>query len=177
MTIENVYNYWFKELSFKEKFKKDEAQDRKIESDFGDLLIAARQGELYSWRETAKGSLCEIVILDQFSRNVYRDTPSSFSADPMALTLSQEAIRKGFDKELSQEEKAFLYMPFMHSESLVIHNWALKLFNEEGLPYEFEVKHRNIIEKFGRYPHRNEILGRKSTAEEIEFLKGPNSSF
>ena len=110
---------------------------------------------------------------------MFRDKPESFAYDAMALTLAQVAIDKGFDKELSQIQRVFLYMPFMHSESQLIHEEAVKLFTALGIEsnLEFEYKHKAIIDRFGRYPHRNAILGRQSTEEEIEFLKQPNSSF
>ena len=118
-------------------------------------------------------------MLDQFSRNVYRNTPKAFAQDPLALALAQEAIALGKDVELSPTQQSFLYMPFMHSESLLIHERAVELFKAPGMEnnYEFEIKHKVIIDRFGRYPHRNEILGRESTAEEIEFLTQPGSSF
>lgn len=110
---------------------------------------------------------------------MFRDTPKAFSSDPLALALAQEAVRIGTDKELTDSQKSFLYMPYMHSESLKVHEKAVELFTEAGLKgnLEFEIKHKVIIERFGRYPHRNEVLGRVSSADEIEFLKGPDSSF
>ena len=120
-----------------------------------------------------------MIILDQFSRNIYREKPEAFACDPMALALAQVAIAKGLDSELSETHRAFLYMPFMHSESPLIHIEAIKLFESLGDPnkLDFERKHKSIIDRFGRYPHRNEILGRESTPEEIEFLSKPGSSF
>lgn len=110
---------------------------------------------------------------------MYRDIPQAFAYDGIALALAQEAIALGADKTLSQIEKSFLYMPFMHSESLVIHETALVLYKSNGIAnnIEFELKHKKIIERFGRYPHRNIILNQESTTEEIEFLNQPNSSF
>lgn len=110
---------------------------------------------------------------------MYRDTPGAFASDTLALVLAQEAVRRKLDAELNATQKAFLYMPFMHSESAEIHEIALYLFDQEGLEdnYNFELKHKEIIDRFGRYPHRNKILGRESTAEEIEFLAQPGSSF
>jgi uncharacterized protein (DUF924 family) len=139
-------------------------------------LLQARNGELSHWRQTAIGALCEIIVLDQFSRNIHRDTPAAFENDPQALTLAQVAIEKEQDKVLSDTERSFLYMPFMHSESALIHITAEKLFKPLS-NYQFEIAHKQIIDRFGRYPHRNHILGRESTSEEIMFLKQPNSSF
>jgi len=124
-----------------------------------------------------EGRLAEILVLDQFSRHIHRDTPGAFAQDPMALALAQEAVALGIDQDLEKSRRHFLYMPYMHSESLVIHDRALELFEALGVAVDFEIRHRDIIERFGRYPHRNETLGRKSTAEEIEFLKQPGSSF
>jgi len=125
------------------------------------------------------GRLAEIIVVDQFSRNIYRGTPKAFQWDPMALCLAQEAIRVKADSELSNAKRAFIYLPYMHSESLKIHQQAVELYSAPGLELnlEFEMKHKVIIEKFGRYPHRNDILGRPSTPEEVEFLKQPGSSF
>lgn len=175
----SVLEFWFEELEPKQWFVKDKCLDAMIEARFSLLVEQARAAELSLWRATIKGRLAEIILIDQFSRNIYRDTPSSFSADPMALVLAQEAISLGLDKRLSPKERSFLYMPYMHSESRLIHEQAVKLFDQPGLEYnlEFEHKHKVIIDRFGRYPHRNKILGRTSTAEELAFLEGPDSSF
>lgn len=174
-----VINFWFNELEPQQWFKKDETLDTTIQSRFSLLHEQAKAGELFEWRKTALGSLAEIILLDQFSRNIYRDSPESFSTDPLALALAQFAISQGFDAELSQVERSFLYMPFMHSESQKVHVEAVALFENLGNAYnlEFEHKHKDIIDRFGRYPHRNAILGRESTEAEIEFLQQPNSSF
>ncbi len=140
---------------------------------------AATLGELFNWRTTALGRLAEIIVLDQFSRNIYRDTAKSFEHDSLALILAQEAVFIRADKMLNPNQRLFLYLPYMHSESKIIHQQAIKLFKQEGLEYgyEFELKHKKIIDRFGRYPHRNEILNRVSTPEELEFLTEPESSF
>jgi len=176
---EKVLNFWFSELKPKDWYIKDESLDRRIENLFLDTYNQAICGELFSWRSSIEGRLAEIIVLDQFSRNIFRDNPKAFQYDCMALTLAQEASLRSETKELSQEKKAFLYMPYMHSESLAIHEEAVQLFTDLGLQQslDFELKHKKIIEKFGRYPHRNDILGRKSTEAEVEFLKGPGSSF
>lgn len=174
-----IIDFWFEEIEPKQWWQKSEEFDSLIENRFGTIHKQAISGELFQWRETSVGSLAEIIILDQFSRNMFRDKPESFAYDAMALTLSQVAISKGFDTELSQAQCVFMYMPFMHSESQLIHEEAVKLFTALGVEsnLEFEYKHKTIIDRFGRYPHRNAILGRQSTEEEIEFLKQPNSSF
>lgn len=172
----DIINFWFNELEPKQHWIKNPEFDKLIEQRFGDLLIAASKCELFSWRTTAQGRLAEIIVLDQFSRNIYRDMPQAFAQDALALALAQEAVSLGLDKELSDKEKPFLYMPYMHSESQVVHVEAEKLFKATG-NYDFEIKHKAIVDQFGRYPHRNEILGRESTPEEIEFLNKPGSSF
>lgn len=177
--MNEVINFWFSELTPEDWWKKSDELDRLIEKRFLKVHQAAIRGELFDWRNSAEGRLAEIIVLDQFSRNIYRGKPDSFSSDSLALILAQEAVRSGSDEQLSPEQKAFLYMPYMHSESAVIHEEAVRLFSQKGLEgnLDFEHAHFNIIKKYGRYPHRNEILGRQSTQEEIEFLKGPNSSF
>lgn len=180
MTPETVLVFWFKELEQKQWFEKDLALDRHITERFADFHAAASAGEFYRWRKTAHGRLAEIIVLDQFSRNMFRDSPASFATDTLALVLAQEAIAAGADKKIVKpEERAFLYMPYMHSESEAMHDIAMKLFDQPGLEnnLKFEIKHKQIIDRFGRYPHRNDILGRTSTDDELAFLKEPNSSF
>ncbi|WMC11904.1 DUF924 domain-containing protein [Oceanimonas pelagia] len=176
---QNVLAFWFEELSPAQWWHKDAKLDAAIAERFGSLHERACQGELWQWRSGALGRLAEIIVLDQFSRNIHRGKPASFAADGMALALAQEAIRQGAEHGLSREQRLFLYMPFMHSESLGIHDQALVLFERLGLAdnLDYERRHRRIIERFGRYPHRNAILGRPSTAEELVFLKQPGSGF
>ncbi len=171
--MKDVLDFWFKELTFKDWFSGSTDLDQRIKTRFEKTLEEASRGELSSWRKTPRGRLAEIIVLDQFSRNVYRNTSSAFAQDKMALILSQELVLGGFDKDLSPEEKSFAYMPYMHSESRLMHEEAVKLFNQPGLEnnYKFELLHKEIIDRFGRYPHRNAILGRESTPEEVEFLK------
>lgn len=179
MVYQTVLNFWFEEIEPQQRWIKDLDFDQQIKQRFAALHQQASQGELYPWRDNAQGRLAEIIVLDQFSRNMYRNTAQAFAYDAMALTLAQEAVWSGMDNELSTEEKAFLYMPYMHSESATIHEAAVALFAIDGLEQtlDFEKKHQAIIQQFGRYPHRNEILGRTSTPEELAFLQQPNSSF
>lgn len=179
VTYQDVLEFWFDELTPKDWFTGGAEIDSLIESRFSELHKTATQGELFEWRQNAQGRLAEIIVLDQFSRNIGRNSPAAFSADPMALALAQEAVAGGFDHQLNEQQKSFLYMPYMHSESLLIHEQAVELFSQTGLEHnlDFELKHKVIIERFGRYPHRNEVLGRTSTPEEIEFLQQPGSSF
>jgi uncharacterized protein (DUF924 family) len=179
MTPHNVLDFWFNTLSPEDWWKKDTKLDAKIKKTFLETLNRAKQGELKGWRRTPHGRLAEIIVLDQFSRNIYRDKPEAFAQDGIAVVLAQEAFQHDAFAALSVTEKPFLILPFMHSESLQIHLDAEPWFKAPGLEttWEFELKHRVIIERFGRYPHRNKILGRKSTKEEIEFLKEDGSSF
>ena len=150
-----------------------------IRSRFGDTLEAAARCELFGWRTTPEGRLAEIIVLDQFSRNVYRDTPRAFAQDGLALALAQELVAHGHDRSIGTTQHRFAYMPYMHSESALIHTEAVQLFDQPGLEnnLDFELRHQAIIARFGRYPHRNAILGRASTVEEIAFLNEPGSSF
>lgn len=179
MNVDTILKFWFQDIEQSKWWVKDLAFDTLISDKFTDVHQAANCCELFLWRETPKGRLAEIIVLDQFSRNMFRDTPQSFASDSLALALAQEAISVGADKALNSIERNFLYMPFMHSESIVIHEVAASLYADNGIEssIDFEKKHQIIIEKFGRYPHRNEILNRKSTNEEIAFLTQANSSF
>ena len=171
-----VIEFWFNETQPAQWWKKDPEFDELIKKRFIDLHHKANRGELYTWRQTPKGRLAEVIVLDQFSRNIYRDSPLSFASDTLALVLAQEAVLVKADQALSEQMRSFLYMPFMHSESSEIHTVALDLFKSQG-NYDFELRHKAIIDQFGRYPHRNNILGRTSTTDEIDFLKRPGSSF
>ncbi|QJR79531.1 DUF924 domain-containing protein [Alteromonas pelagimontana] len=177
--VSGILAFWFEELEPDQWFKKDEGLDNLIRSRFASVHHAAARCELWPWRATPYGRLAEIILLDQFSRNIFRDQPEAFATDPLALALAQEAVSVGADKALTPQEKAFLYMPFMHSESLEVHNVAMELFNDESLASHFaaEQKHRDILLQFGRYPHRNAILGRDTTEDEEAFLKLPGTSF
>jgi len=174
-----VIQFWFEEIEPKQRFLKNSEFDQLIRSRFLPLHGRARNCELYTWREQPLDCLAEVIVLDQFSRNIFRDTPEAFAYDSLALTLAQEAVRRKFDNELASEQQGFLYMPFMHSESQEIHEIALFLFDQPGLEnnFNFELRHKSIIDRFGRYPHRNKLLGRESTEEELAFLSEPGSSF
>lgn len=178
-TYEDILQFWFNELTPQQWWAKDDSLDARIRKRFGVIHAQAARCELFDWRMAAKGRLAEIIILDQFSRNIYRNQPQSFANDSLALALAQEALAVEADKALSIEERSFLYMPFMHSESPAIHKIAVTLFSAEGMEQnlDFELQHQRIIERFGRYPHRNQILGRESTDEELTFLRQPGSSF
>lgn len=174
-----VLDFWFGELTPQQHFAKDAALDARIATRFGPLLAAAERCELGPWRATAGGRLAEVIVLDQFSRNIYRDQGHAFANDALALALAQELVRGAHDAALPTAQRAFAYLPYMHSESLVIHAQALVLFDQPGLEdnMRFERAHLDILQRFGRYPHRNAALGRPSTPQELEFLAQPGSSF
>lgn len=174
-----ILSFWFHEIEPRLWFESDKSFDDLIRQRFSDVMHSAAAGELYQWRYTAEGRLAEIIVLDQFSRNVYRNTPQAFAQDPLALILAQEAVASGALTSLIPTQRSFLLLPYMHSESKQIHVVAEALYKEcaPAGNYDFELRHKAIIDRFGRYPHRNEILGRTSTPEEIEFLKQPGSRF
>jgi uncharacterized protein (DUF924 family) len=179
MNTQSILDFWFTELTPKHHFAKDAALDEVIRSRFAATLEAAARCELFAWRATPEGRLAEILVLDQFSRNVYRDTPRAFAQDPLALALAQELVASQGDRSLPLAQRSFAYMPYMHSESALVHAQAVALFDQPGMEetLRFERAHQAIIERFGRYPHRNAILGRESTAEELVFLSEPGSGF
>lgn len=176
---QEILRFWFEEIDHKTWWAVDPAFDKQIRSRFLGVLEQGAKCELHEWRNEPQGRLAEIIVLDQFSRNIYRNTPSAFSQDPTALVLSQEAVRLGVHTVLPPTERSFLLLPFMHSESAQIHVLAERLYREfaPASNFDFELKHKAIVDRFGRYPHRNAILGRVSTPQEIAFLKQPGSRF
>jgi uncharacterized protein (DUF924 family) len=179
MQAEDILHFWFEELSPAQHFAQEDAIDAMIRVRFGSVWQAAQRCELWGWRATPQGRLAEIVVLDQFSRNIHRGTPQAFAQDAQALVLAQELVAGGHDAALPSAQRAFAYLPYMHSESAAIHAQAMVLFDQPGLEnnLRFEVLHRDIIARFGRYPHRNAALGRVSTPGELAFLAQPGSSF
>lgn len=179
MRADDILYFWFTDAGEAAWWQKSKEFDDLIRRRFLPVYERAVAGELWHWRDTPRGRLAEIIVLDQFPRNMFRDTPRAFASDALALALSQEAVRAKADFGMNPEEKAFLFMPYMHSESLHVHHEAVRLFSRPGLEnnLDFERRHKAIIDRFGRYPHRNAILGRTSTPEEVSFLKEPGSSF
>ncbi|WP_424984109.1 DUF924 family protein [Maritalea sp. S77] len=179
VTAKDIIQFWFVDHSEEDWFTGGEAFDAKIIERFSDAHLEAARGDLFDWRVDAEGRLAEIIILDQFSRQIFRKDKRAFASDMQALTLAQEMVARGDDQDLEPRMRTFAYMPYMHAESLKVHDEAVKLFksldNENSL--EYEIKHRNIIEQFGRYPYRNEVLGRKNTPAEEKFLAGEFDSF
>lgn len=178
-----IHSFWFEEIDKALWWKKDDAFDALLAERFGEVHASAVSGELWQWREgvgneAAQGRLAEILVLDQFSRNLFRNDARAFAQDAQALTLAQEMVLLGLDREIEPSKRMFAYMPYMHSESKKVHNEAVKLFERLAKEYEpaeknleFEHKHKDIIDRFNRYPHRNELLCRHSTQDELEFLK------
>lgn len=195
-----ILDFWFGDLKDGEVpprelsrmwWAKNPDIDEYIRKNFENDLLDAVNGKLGNWESTPLGTLALVILLDQFPRNMYRDTPRAFSQDIPALRIAEKGIEKGFDRELHPVMRVFFYMPFMHSESRDMQERSTALFgaleNDFSSPrelaemlsdnMEYAERHRTIIERFGRFPHRNRILGRESTTEEAEFLKQPGSSF
>ena len=179
MQAQDILDFWFDPDHRSLWFAKSDEFDAKIRERFQAIHHQAIQAELWSWRKTAEGRLAEIIVLDQFSRNLCREQACAFAQDGMALALAQEAIGQPYFDTLPAQWRKFIIMPFMHSESAMIHERYLPLFKQlnDATTLEFEERHKEIIDKFGRYPHRNDTLDRETTDEEEAFLKQPNSSF
>lgn len=179
MQAHDILHFWFEELKPQQHFSKDPALDQAMRQRFGGTLEAAARCELFGWRTSAQGRLAEILVLDQFSRNIFRDTPRAFAQDALALVLAQELVAGGLDQALPVAQRVFAYMPYMHSESPTIQEQAVRLFAQPGMESNlgYAQRHKAIIDRFGRYPHRNQVLDRASSAPEIAFLGEPGSSF
>lgn len=178
----DILDFCFNEAGSEKFFEKDLAFDKLLIERYSDILEQAAAAEFYTWRSSIQGRLAEIIILDQFSRNIYRNTPAAFAQDAMCLVLAQEAVAAGAleaFETIDIDERKFVLMPYMHSESKLIHQQVERLFKQytNADSIDAELKHKVIIDRFGRYPHRNDILGRVSSSEEIEFLTQPDSSF
>jgi uncharacterized protein (DUF924 family) len=172
MWVDDVLKFWFEETEPENWFTRSDGFDEEVRRRFGSLHESLLDGQVTVPR-SARAYLAEIIVLDQFSRNLHRGLPSAFAADSKALERAKEAIELGFDRQVTDRERAFFYMPLMHSESLDDQEKCVRLFaplgNKESMKYA--VEHRDIIERFGRFPHRNLILERESTPAEIEFMK------
>ena len=173
MNPSEILTFWFEDLTPKQHFVADDKIDAQIISRFSDAHTRAINSEFAHWRDTPEGRLAEIIILDQFSRNMFRGDPRSWSQDPQSLELARTAVAVGDDMKIAQDQRAFIYMPFMHSESTQAHEEAVPLFESLGIEsnLKFEMLHKEVIDTYGRYPYRNEIMGRESTPAEIEYLK------
>lgn len=179
MLYKEIIDFWFEEIEPKQVWIKDDAFDQLIIKRFSKVYKQAIKCELFEWRKFPEGRLAEIIVLDQFSRNMFRNLAKAFAYDSLALSLAQEAISLGVDQKLESRKRSFIYLPLMHSESKEIHKYALDVYIKNGAQnsLDFEIRHKQIIDEFGRYPHRNKVLGRESTLAEIEFLKQPGSGF
>ncbi|WP_233862781.1 DUF924 family protein [Paraburkholderia adhaesiva] len=187
----DVLDFWFGEPGSPEYgkarkmwFQKDEAFDALLRERFGALLDSACAGELAAWAETPEGALALVIVLDQFSRNCHRGTPRAFAADEHALAIARQLVASGADRTLpTPQHRVFAYMPFEHAESMDVQRESLRLFGElvtePGCEdyYDYAVRHAKVIERFGRFPHRNAQLDRASSDEELAFLREPGSSF
>ena len=169
---EEILKFWFEEIESAQWWKKDEDFDRALIARFSDIHARAARCELFDWRADPRGRLAEIIVLDQFSRNMFRGSPLSFAHDALALALAQVAVANKADEALSPVQRSFLYMPYMHSEDLADQDRAMALFEQAGLTdnLHWAKHHREIVSRFGRFPHRNAILGRQSTPEELAYL-------
>ena len=173
MTADHVLSFWFEEAGPKKWYKKSDAFDALIRQRFEETVLSLAT-DVASWDKTPNSLLALIIALDQFPRNIYRETTAAFAFDDRALGHTKTMTHKGWDLKIDQSRRAFAYMPLMHAEDMAAQNECVRLMdmrldNENNLHHAKE--HRKVIERFGRFPHRNAILGRESTAEEIAFLK------
>jgi uncharacterized protein (DUF924 family) len=188
--IQSILAFWFadgRDTSRPIWFKRDEAFDAAIREQFGSLLVPAREGALDGWAETAEGALALILVLDQFSRNLHRGSPEAFDGDPHARDLARDIVlARRLDLALTRTERVFLYLPFEHSEAIADQDLSVALFEglrdspdhrAPGRTIEYAWAHRAVILRFGRFPHRNAVLGRENTAEEAAYLAQPGAGF
>ena len=175
----SVLIFWFEECEPKDWFKKNETFDNKIRFKFNNLIEQALNNRLDFWASTREGCLALILLLDQFTRNIFREDKRAFSGDKKALQLSSKCVKENYLSMSVPDWCHFMLIPMMHSEDLIIQNQSLPLFKKytSNQTYDFALRHQKIIEKFGRFPHRNRILARDSTEQEINFLRMPGSSF
>lgn len=196
-TAQSLHDYWFGGVASDESgqrqaklwWSKDAGLDEEVTRRFGSLVAAARSGRLEHWNDSAQGRLALILLTDQLPRNVFRGTPEAFASDPQARRLCLAGLERGDDKALKPIERVFFYLPLEHSESMADQDHAVRLFTAlfQAVPQPvmeqyrgfltYALRHRHVIERFGRFPHRNAILGRQSSPEETAFLAKPGSSF
>jgi uncharacterized protein (DUF924 family) len=190
--VQAILSFWFgdspEESSYEQRrklwFRKRPELDAEIRQRFADVYEQAAAGELDRWQQAPLSCLALILLLDQFPRNMFRDTPQAFATDAKALEIAQQAVAQGFDQQLTPIQRIFVYLPFEHSENLAHQQRSVELMRQLSREapelddvFDYAVRHQEVIERFGRFPHRNSILGRQSTPEEVEFLKQPGSSF
>ena len=170
MNHSDVIKYWFSEKSRQYWFSSTPEIDNEIKQRYEQLWINAASGELDDWQDSPQGCLALIIVLDQFPLNMFRGEAKSFQTEELAVEVALKAIDNGYDETLNTEELLFLFMPLMHSENLEHQNMQVKLFEKYDFNDEYSKHHRDIVKKFGRFPHRNDILGRKSSTDEVEYL-------
>lgn len=172
VAADEILQYWFSESMSKHWFNANEEIDADIRARFEKVWEQARQGELAHWTKSANGSLALVIVFDQLPLNMYRGQAMSFATEAMGIATARQAIENGLDKEIAKDRLMFMYMPFMHSENMQDQDYAVQLFRDAGLDenVKFALHHRSIVERFGRFPHRNEILGRSSSDTEIAYM-------
>jgi uncharacterized protein (DUF924 family) len=182
----DVLDFWFAGSAARraEWFKKDAAFDALIAARFAPLVEDALAGGLASWSQQPDDALAQVIVLDQFTRNIFRDTPRAFAGDALALAAARAMVARGDDAALPPLQRVFVYLPFEHAEDRAVQRESLRLFaaltaNDASLAdfEDYARRHAEVIERFGRFPHRNAIVGRESTAEEVQFLQQPGSRF
>jgi uncharacterized protein (DUF924 family) len=191
-SADEILSFWFGQLRDTEEYYEERrrlwfASDSRIDQDITNRFLSdyehAAAGQLRNWRDTPRTSLALILLFDQFPRNMFRETPRAFATDPLAREITFQLLDAASDKQIHPVERTFVYMPLMHSEDLAQQQQAVTLFrqlaqdNPRVDSVSYAVRHLEIIERFGRFPHRNAVLGRVSTPEEVEFLTQPGSSF
>ncbi len=180
-TKQEILSFWFEETLPQQWFQKNDAFDEEIRTRFMVTYEMAKKDLCAEWTKNADGVLALCLVLDQFPRNMFRNSPKAFETDEKIKMIVMEALHKGFDMVLNPTKRRFMYMPFMHSENLNDQKRCVRLFetmkNDDPLSYEYAVKHMEVIEKFDRFPHRNEILGRESSEEELQYLSLPGAGF
>lgn len=174
-----VFQFWFEDLKRADWFAKSDDLDRRISAEFRALHDTISAALPYECLTNPRAALAAIIVLDQFSRNMFRGTPAAFASDPKALAIAEMAVACGFDRQLEPAQRWFVYLPFEHSEDRGVEERSAALFQDLGdaEALKYALAHKAIIDRFGRYPHRNAILGRTSTPEELAFLQEPGSSF
>lgn len=175
--VEDVLRFWFEELNEQDWFSSGKPVDEKCRKRFGPVYEALKSDPLDPDQADARTLLAAVLVFDQFPRNMFRKTAEAYATDNAALALARAAVASGKDRTLNPRQRHFLYMPFMHSEDLTAQAESVQLFTELGIPdgVQYARHHHDVVERFGRFPHRNTILGRRSTPEEMEFLKTEKS--
>ncbi len=180
-TKKEILSFWFEESTPAQWFQKNDSFDKEISERFMITYEMAKKDLCSSWVDDANGVLALCLVLDQFPRNMFRGSAKSFETDNKILLIVKEAMHKGFDQLLSAHKRRFMYMPFMHSENILEQRRSVDLFasikDEDPVSYDYALKHLEIIEKFGRFPRRNKLLGRDSTKEELEYINSTSSDF